>query len=119
MTRSPARSRDRRGLGRRQHVSFWPASLPRNDPRDDIHKEAFLGVVLPKTLRDLVKAEAEANCEAPIERLRRMSHDLPRDDEDGKKLRRAFYALRNFGALGRRHTNVAITPHSLRPCASS
>lgn len=77
------------------------------DPRDDIHKEAFLGVVLPKTLRDLVKAEAEANCEAPIERLRRMSHDLPKDDEDGKKLRRAFYALRNFGALGRRHTNVA------------
>jgi DNA helicase-2/ATP-dependent DNA helicase PcrA len=77
------------------------------EPRDDIHKETFLGLVLPKTLRDVVKAEAEANCEAPIDRLRRMSHDLPRDDEDGKKLRRAFYALRNFGALGRRHTDVS------------
>jgi len=76
-------------------------------PRDDLHKEAFLGLVLPKTLRDVVKAEAEANSEAPIERLRRMSRSLPRDDEDGKKLRRAFYALRNFGALGRRHTDVS------------
>ncbi|HEU4995414.1 MAG TPA: UvrD-helicase domain-containing protein, partial [Gemmatimonadaceae bacterium] len=77
------------------------------EPRDDIHKETFLGLVLPKTLRDVVKAEAEANCEAPIDRLRRMSRSLPRDDEDGKKLRRAFYALRNFGALGRRHTDVS------------
>ena len=47
------------------------------DPRDDLYKEAFLGVVLPKTLRDVVKAEAEANCEAPIDRLRRMSRELP------------------------------------------
>src|SRR6185503_7466978 len=76
-------------------------------PRDDLHKEAFLGLVLPKTLRDVVKAEAEANSEAPIERLRRLSRSLPKDDEDGKKLRRAFYALRNFGALGRRHTDVS------------
>lgn len=76
-------------------------------PRDDLHKEAFLGLVLPKTLRDVVKAEAEANSEAPIDRLRRMSRSLPKDDEDGKKLRRAFYALRNFGALGRRHTGVS------------
>jgi DNA helicase-2/ATP-dependent DNA helicase PcrA len=77
------------------------------EPTDDIHKETFLGLVLPKTLRDVVKAEAEANCEAPIDRLRRMSRTLGPDDEDGKKLRRAFYALRNFGALGRRHVNVA------------
>jgi DNA helicase-2/ATP-dependent DNA helicase PcrA len=77
------------------------------EPKDDIHKENFLGLVLPKTLRDVVKAEAEANCEAPIDRLRRLSRSLPPDDENGKKLRRAFYALRNFGALGRRHVNVA------------
>ena len=76
------------------------------EPRDDIHKENFLGLVLPRTLRDAVKAEAEANSEAPIERLRRLSRNLPSDDENGKKLRRAFYALRNFGALGRRHTDV-------------
>jgi DNA helicase-2/ATP-dependent DNA helicase PcrA len=76
------------------------------EPNDDIHKETFLGLVLPKTLRDVVKAEAEANCEAPIDRLRRMSRTLGPDDEEGKKLRRAFYALRNFGALGRRHASV-------------
>jgi DNA helicase-2/ATP-dependent DNA helicase PcrA len=77
------------------------------EPKDDVHKEVFLGLVLPKTLRDVVKAEAEANCEAPIDRLRRLARTLGPDDEDGKKLRRAFYALRNFGALGRRHMSVA------------
>ncbi|MGH7678358.1 MAG: UvrD-helicase domain-containing protein, partial [Gemmatimonadaceae bacterium] len=83
------------------------------EPRDDIHKETFLGLVLPKTLRDVVKAEAEANCEAPIDRLRRLSRSLPPDDEDGKKLRRAFYALRNFGALGRRHTELSALVEEL------
>lgn len=76
------------------------------EPREEIHKETFLGLVLPKTFRDVVKAEAEANCETPIDRLRRLSRDLPHEDENAKKLRRAFWTMRNFAALGRRHTDL-------------
>jgi len=76
------------------------------DPLEEIHKENFLGLVLPKAFRDVVKAEAEANCEAPIDRLKRLAHELPREDENGKKLRRAFWTMRNFGALGRRHSGL-------------
>lgn len=76
------------------------------DPNEDIHKEAFLGLVLPRTFRDVVKAEAEANCETPIDRLKRLGRDLPHDDENAKKLRRAFWTMRNFAALGRRHTDL-------------
>jgi DNA polymerase III epsilon subunit family exonuclease len=83
------------------------------DPRDDIHKEAFLSFVLPRTFRDVVKAEAEANCEAPIDRLRRLSRQLPRDDENGKRLRRAFYAIRNFGVVARRHKELAAVVEEL------
>jgi DNA polymerase III epsilon subunit family exonuclease len=78
-----------------------------HEPKDEIHKEQFLGLVLPKTFRDVVKAEAESSCEAPIDRLRRLSRQLPRNDENGKRLRRAFYAIRNFGAIGRKHTSLA------------
>jgi ATP-dependent DNA helicase UvrD/PcrA len=83
------------------------------DPRDDIHKEAFLSFVLPRTFRDVVKAEAEANCEAPIDRLRRLSRQLPKDDQNGKRLRRAFYAIRNFGVVARRHTDLAAVIEEL------
>lgn len=77
------------------------------DPRNEIHMEAFLEIVLPRTLRDVVKAEAESNCEAPFDRLRRMAHELPKDDEDGRKIRRAFSVLWNFRALARRHSSVS------------
>ena len=83
------------------------------DPRDDIHKESFLSFVLPRTFRDVVKAEAEANCEAPIDRLRRLSRQLPKDDQNGKRLRRAFYAIRNFGVVARRHTELAAVIEEL------
>lgn len=72
-------------------------------PTDPILQEAFLGIVLPKTLMNAVKAEAEASCEAPLDRLRRRWRDR---DEDGRKIRRGLYALKNFGAVGRRHTDV-------------
>jgi len=73
-------------------------------PDDNVLQEAFLGLVLPKTLMNAVKAEAESSSEAPIDRLRRRWRDK---DEDGRKIRRGLYALKNFGAVSRRHDNVA------------
>ena len=73
-------------------------------PDDQVFQEAFLGLVLPKTLMNAVKAEAESSSEAPIDRLRRRWRDK---DEDGRKIRRGLYALKNFGAVSRRHTSVS------------
>ena len=71
------------------------------NPDDPMLQEAFLGLVLPRTLMQAVKAEAESASETPIDRLRRRWRDR---DEDGKKIRRGLYAIKNFGAVSRRHT---------------
>ena len=60
--------------------------------------------MLPKTLMNAVKAEAESSSEAPIDRLRRRWRDK---DEAGRKIRRGLYAVKNFNAVSRRHTSVA------------
>jgi len=73
-------------------------------PGDAVLQEAFLGLVLPKTLMNEVRAEAESSSQAPIDRLRLRWRDK---DEAGRKIRRGLYALKNFGAVGRRHTSVA------------
>ncbi|HEX7938098.1 MAG TPA: 3'-5' exonuclease, partial [Gemmatimonadaceae bacterium] len=73
-------------------------------PDDQVLQESFLGLVLPKTLMNAVRAEAESSSELPIERLRRRWRDK---DEDGRKIRRGLYALKNFSAVSRRHTSVA------------
>ena len=70
---------------------------------DQLLQEAFLSLVLPKTLMNQVKAECEASSEAPIDRLRRRWRDR---DEDGRKIRRGLYALKNFAAIARRHTDL-------------
>jgi DNA polymerase III epsilon subunit family exonuclease len=70
-------------------------------PADAMLQEAFLGLVLPKTLLQAIRAEAESSSEAPIDRLRRRWRDK---DEDGRKIRRGLYAIKNFGAVSRRHT---------------
>jgi DNA polymerase III epsilon subunit family exonuclease len=74
------------------------------NPDDRVLQETFLGLVLPKTLMNAVKAEAESSSEAPIDRLRRRWRDK---DEDGRKIRRGLYAVKNFNAVSRRHTSVA------------
>jgi superfamily I DNA/RNA helicase len=75
-------------------------------PTDALHRENFLSVVLPRTLVDSARAKAEENQERVIERLDRMGHTLPKEDSDGRKIRRGFSALRNLAALGSRYTSI-------------
>jgi DNA polymerase III epsilon subunit family exonuclease len=78
------------------------------NPGDLIHKENFLGTVLPRTLIDSARASAEENQERVVDRLDKMGRILPSEDADGRKIRRGFSALRNLAALGSRYT--AISP---------
>ncbi len=75
-------------------------------PDDDIHKEQFLRVVLPKRLWDDARARAERAGITLLEELDQARWRLPRDDTDRRKVHRGFYALANLDALGRRHGSL-------------
>lgn len=73
------------------------------NPDDRVLHETFLGLVLPKTLMNAVKARAESTGSRPIDILWSRWRDK---DADGRKIRRGLYAVKNFAAMSRRHTSV-------------
>jgi DNA polymerase III epsilon subunit family exonuclease len=75
-------------------------------PDDLVHKENFLGTVLPRTLIDAARAAAEENGERVVDRLDKIGKERPAEDSDGRKIRRGFSALRNLAALGSRYTAI-------------
>jgi superfamily I DNA/RNA helicase/inhibitor of KinA sporulation pathway (predicted exonuclease) len=75
-------------------------------PDDLVHKENFLGTVLPRTLIDAARAAAEENGERVVDRLDKIGKERPSEDSDGRKIRRGFSALRNLAALGSRYTAI-------------
>ena len=76
------------------------------DPVDALRLEAFARVVLPPMLWNRIVSEAEKEKQEPLAWMRIVARRLPKDDEDGKKIRRADYALQNLPALARRHQTL-------------
>ncbi|MEO8194069.1 MAG: UvrD-helicase domain-containing protein [Gemmatimonadales bacterium] len=76
------------------------------DPTDTIHHESFLQVVLPRSLFDSVLAKARDKKRDLLSHLERTTRRLPKEHEDGRKLRRGIAALRNLAALGMRHDQI-------------
>lgn len=77
------------------------------DPSDPINHESFLQVVLPRPLFDNVRIRAMERHRDMLAHLEGTARHLPKEHEDGRKLRRAIAALRNLAALGLRHDAVA------------
>jgi superfamily I DNA/RNA helicase len=77
------------------------------EPGDPLRQEAFARVVLPSTLWSGILSDAERRKVEPVAWMRLVAKRLGKDDEDGKKLRRADYALQNLPALGRKHAGLA------------
>jgi DNA polymerase III epsilon subunit family exonuclease len=75
-------------------------------PADLVHKENFLGTVLPRTLVDAARAAADEHGERVVDRLDKIGKSLPQEDSDGRKIRRGFSALRNLAALGSRYSSI-------------
>ena len=75
-------------------------------PDDEIHRDSFLQVVLPKALYDDVRASAEESGQEVVDKLAELARAMPREHGDAKKLWRAMYALRNLAALGSQHTEL-------------
>jgi DNA helicase-2/ATP-dependent DNA helicase PcrA len=78
-----------------------------SDPADPVNHESFLQVVLPRPLFDSVRIKAMEKHRDILAHLERTTRRLPKEHEDGRKLRRAIAALRNLGALAQRHDAVA------------
>jgi len=76
-------------------------------PEDEIHRESFLRVVLPKALFDDLRAKVDESRHELLAELREQARALPREHGDAKKLWRALYALENLAALGSQHTDLA------------
>ncbi|MGH7720761.1 MAG: UvrD-helicase domain-containing protein [Gemmatimonadaceae bacterium] len=102
----PCRLAPRRALGEDPAVAYVIAAIRVISSDDDVHKEAFMGVVLPGTLADLARSKAEQNKLTFLQQLHRMAVESARDDGDAKKIRRGFYAMQNLHALGMRHVSL-------------
>ncbi|MBM4188050.1 MAG: hypothetical protein FJ206_12160 [Gemmatimonadetes bacterium] len=76
------------------------------NPGDSIANEGFVRQVLPPSLTDRVRKLAEVEKLGFMPMLRRRARELPNTDEDGRKIRRALYAMQNFTALGARHQHL-------------
>lgn len=83
------------------------------NPTDAIHQEHFLRAVLPRSLAARIEAAAEEYEETPWRVMVAEARRLPRDDEDGRKLRKGLSALRNLQALGHRHTQLSALVEEL------
>ncbi|MEO8451404.1 MAG: UvrD-helicase domain-containing protein [Gemmatimonadota bacterium] len=76
------------------------------NPEDPIRAEHYVRIVLPKPLNDRLRAEAEAKGAKLLKWMRQYEKSLPHAHEDGRKIRRAFYALQNLPALGKRQPRL-------------
>jgi superfamily I DNA/RNA helicase len=104
----PCRMANGRALSEDPVVRYVMAALRViSDPSDPINHEAFLQVVLPRPLFDSVRMKAVERHRDILVHLERTTRHLPKEHEDGRKLRRAIAALRNLAALGQRHDAVA------------
>jgi DNA polymerase III epsilon subunit family exonuclease len=76
-------------------------------PGDPILEEQFIKVVLPQSLYDTLRADAEQNRTEFVEWLRQLGRQLPHKDEDGRKIRRCLYVLGNLPVFAERHDDLA------------
>lgn len=70
-----------------------------SSPKDDIHRDAFFSVLLPRALFDEARAKAESARHDLRRQLNHMAAQLPRGDTTGKQVRLALTRWRNLQAL--------------------
>jgi len=75
-------------------------------PNDEMLRDAFFAVVLPRPLFDEARAKADAARHTLGRQLKYMATRLPRAHESGRQIRRALADWRNLAALGKNHTAV-------------
>ena len=76
-------------------------------PDDDLLRDAFFGVVLPRALYDEARAQADASRHTLARHLKYTATRLPRAHETARQIRRALADWKNLAALGKNHTTLA------------
>jgi superfamily I DNA/RNA helicase len=109
----PCRLAQGRALSEDPACAYVIAALRVIASTDDLHREAFFQVVLPKHLFDGARARAEEHQRPLLEQLERMARELPNDDHDARKIRRGLYAVRNLAALGAKHDTLGALVEEL------
>jgi superfamily I DNA/RNA helicase len=82
-------------------------------PKDDICRDNFFAIVLPRPLFDEALAQAQAAKQTLPRRLRDMALARPRGDETRRQIRRALAAWKNLEATGRNHSTLESLVHEL------
>ncbi|MGH7654737.1 MAG: ATP-dependent helicase, partial [Gemmatimonadaceae bacterium] len=75
-------------------------------PADDVYREGFFRVVLPRALFDEARAKADENQTTLWGQLSHMAAQLPRADEHARAIRRALADCRNLEAVGKQQSTL-------------
>lgn len=75
-------------------------------PNDEVLRDAFFSTVLPRSLFDEARAQAERSRHDLRRQLNAMQAKLQRGDGRGRHIRRALIDWRNLEALGKAHTTL-------------
>ena len=103
----PCRLAQGRALAEDPVVAFVVGALRViSHPEDDICRDGFFGIVLPRPLFDEARAQAEAARHDLRRELNYMFQRRPRGDEVRRQIRRGLYAWRNLDATGRQHESL-------------
>ncbi|HJR42649.1 MAG TPA: UvrD-helicase domain-containing protein [Gemmatimonadaceae bacterium] len=102
----PCRLAQGRALGEDPACAYVIAAVNVIASPDEIHQEGFFEVVLPKPLTQQARAKADEHKRTFLDQLDHMARELPKEDGDGRKIRRGFSALKNLPALGVRHRTL-------------
>ncbi|HJR63131.1 MAG TPA: UvrD-helicase domain-containing protein [Gemmatimonadaceae bacterium] len=103
----PCRLAQGRALAEDPVVGYVIAAIRVIAGGDDVDRERFMETMLPQPLVDHARARADESERTLLRQVQRMALELPRDDDDGRKIRKALSALRNLPALGMRHDTLA------------
>jgi DNA polymerase III epsilon subunit family exonuclease len=76
-------------------------------PADDVYRDQFFSIVLPRAVFDEARAQADVARHDLRRQLNYMAAQRPRGDETRRQIRGALYAWRNLEATGRRHTTLS------------
>ncbi len=77
-----------------------------SSPNDDIFRDNFFSIVLPRPLFDEARAQAQAAKHDLRRQLNYMLARRPRGDEGRRQIRRALAAWRNLDATGKQHETL-------------
>jgi superfamily I DNA/RNA helicase len=76
-------------------------------PHDDVLRDEFFRIALPRSIYDEALARAEANRHDLRRQLNHMVAQLPRVDATGRRIRRTLAEWKNLVAVGKQHATLA------------